>query len=161
MIDPKFFAPTEYQQGQVNFKDVANANIFSATKVIMIFSCLILTFSFAKEKNVLRIDDLKKSQLIDSSTDKVEENEKSYKTEEIEKSYNIDLSNFNKIELNKKEIQYKNNPILLSSIDNSILRQQLINPLSTNFNQIKLNMTEIYIINQTLKSMTKELIIIN
>ena len=36
MINPKFFAPTEYQQGQVNFKDVANANIFSATKVIMI-----------------------------------------------------------------------------------------------------------------------------
>ena len=36
MINPKFFAPMEYQQGQVNFKDVANANIFSATKVIMI-----------------------------------------------------------------------------------------------------------------------------
>ena len=36
MIYPKFFAPMEYQQGQINFKDVANANIFSATKVIMI-----------------------------------------------------------------------------------------------------------------------------
>ena len=36
MINPKFFAPMEYQEGQINFQDIANTNIFSALKIIMI-----------------------------------------------------------------------------------------------------------------------------
>ena len=56
MINPKFFAPMEYQKGQINFKDVANANIFSATKVIMInylvpFGLGFYYFMISKNKN--------------------------------------------------------------------------------------------------------------
>lgn len=36
LIQPKFFAPLEYQHGQVNFSDLAKTNIFSATKSILL-----------------------------------------------------------------------------------------------------------------------------
>ena len=36
IFQPKFFAPMEYQHGQINFTDVMNANILSTTKVLLI-----------------------------------------------------------------------------------------------------------------------------
>ena len=56
MINPKFFAPMEYQQGQINFSDLANANIFLATKTIMInylipFGLGLYFFMISENKN--------------------------------------------------------------------------------------------------------------
>ena len=56
MINPKFFAPIEYQQGQINFSDLANANIFLATKTIMInylipFGLGLYFFMISENKN--------------------------------------------------------------------------------------------------------------
>ena len=36
IFQPKFFAPMEYQHGQVNFTDLMNTNIMSATKTLLI-----------------------------------------------------------------------------------------------------------------------------
>jgi len=56
LVQPKFFAPMEYQHGQVNFSDLAQTNIFSAVKSILLnyvipFGIGIYFFLISKIKN--------------------------------------------------------------------------------------------------------------
>ncbi len=60
LIQPKFFAPMEYQHGQVNFSDLAQANIFSAVKSVLLnyvipFGIGFYFFLNSKSKNIYLI----------------------------------------------------------------------------------------------------------